>query len=556
MQVGAGFCWNCGARSPHLAPAVTGNTVVRKAPPEPKGPDEDFEWDESGRGEAPAVAPLEPGGQTMRRGSGSPPVVPAEPTLPKSVRSRLPPGAGEPVADAPATPPPATPSAPKAEPAKLPRPVVSMIAEELGEESSTDPTAAPAPDVAEDGSEPLSLEPEVDAAVAQAKKAGEPVNVSEEVGELQFLMLRGFHSEAEEAYRLLIEAHPGHPDLLALGEELEASRAAASASPAVPKSDAAAEASAEGNDDGPAAAAIPDQASAGPDVSPDITVVTRASDTAEPKDDDSAPVETPTSPTFVEGTSPPAGGFAVTSAVPRAVEPNMTPRLGLQVPPRSHMPSSESLPTNPRMAPPNIDTTAVSKPAGVRLVMLGQRGEAVWERLLAAGEMFEVGREADKPWGDDPHIEPSHAQLFVIPGGGLRIEPTGRSGVYRQVDERLAVRDGDEFRVGESLLRYSAQSSGWGAVTCYPMSGTTCNTTPIGGSGLVVGRENADIELPEDTFVSGAHCRFSCRDEGLFIEDMGSANGTYSRLRPSEAVPYGSLLLLGQTQFKVRRITQ
>ena len=219
------------------------------------------------------------------------------------------------------------------------------------------------------------------------------------------------------------------------------------------------------------------------------------------------------------------------------------------------MPSSESLPTNPRMAPPNIDTTAVSKPAGVRLVMLGQRGEAVWERLLAAGEMLEVGRESDKPWGDDPHIEPKHARLFVIPGGGLRVEPMGRSGVYRQVDERLAVRDGDEFRVGESLLRYSAQGSGWGAVTCYPMSGTTCSTVPIGGSGLIVGRENADIELPEDTFVSGAHCRFSCRDEGLFIEDMGSANGTYSRLRPSEAVPYGSLLLLGQTQFKVRRIT-
>ena len=83
------------------------------------------------------------------------------------------------------------------------------------------------------------------------------------------------------------------------------------------------------------------------------------------------------------------------------------------------------------------------------------------------------------------------------------------------------------------------------------MSGTTCSTVPLGGSGLIVGRENADIELPEDTFVSGAHCKFSCRDEGLFIEDMGSANGTYSRLRAGEAVPYGSLLLLGQTQFKV-----
>lgn len=431
-----------------------------------------------------------------------------------------------------------------------------MIAEELGEEPAVGPATVPTEEIAEDGSEPLSLEPDVDAAVAQAKNAIEPNTISEEVAELQFLMLRGFHSEAEEAYQLLIAAHPGHPDLLALGHDIRANKAAAPAGSDVPASPAAeasvADAPVSGND-GSTKPATGEEPATANDGLPDITVVTRTPEGTE--SEDSAAIETPTSPTFVEGTSPPTGGFAVAAAVPRVVQPNVTPRLGIHAPERSHMPSSESLPTNPRMPKLDIDTTAVSKPAGVRVVMLGKRGEAVWERVLAAGEMLEVGRTPSEPWGDDPHIEPTHARLFVIPGGGLRIEPMGRSGVYRQVDERLAVRDGDEFRVGESLLRYSTQSGGWGAVTCYPMSGTTCSTVPLGGSGLVVGRENADIELPEDTFVSGAHCKFSCRDEGLFIEDMGSANGTYSRLRPGEAVPYGSLLLLGQTQFKVRRVT-
>ncbi len=477
--------------------------------------------------------------------------------MPKSVRSGLPSAVPD---QAPESPQPPTPrSGTEDEPAKkLPRPVVSMIAEELGEEASDDPAAAPAPGLAEDGSEPLSLEPEVDAAVAQAKNASEPVNVSEEVAELQFLMLRGFHSEAEEAHRLLLAANPGHPDLLALGEELQASQArAAAADPRAEVSEAPANPPAA-DPSAPKAPLAATKDAVAKESSPDITVVTRASASSAPGDEGHVPpMETPTSPTFVDGTSPPAGGFAATPAVPGAVQPKVAPRVGLQPPERLHMPSSESLPTNPRMTPPpGIDSTAVSKPAGVRLVMLGGRGEAVWERVLGAGETFEVGRDPAKPWGDDPHIEPSHARLVVIPGGGLRVEPAGRSGVYRQVDERLSVRDGDEFRVGESLLRYSSNETGWGAVTFYPMSGTACETIQIGGSGLVVGRENADIELPEDTFVSGAHCRFSCRDEGLFIEDMGSANGTYSRLRPSEAVPYGSLLLLGQTQFKVRRITQ
>ncbi len=559
VQVGAGFCWNCGARSPHLPPAVTGNTVVQKAPPDPERaePVEDFEWETDGS-DAPAIGPLEPGSRTVRRGSGSPALVPAEPTLPKSVRSGLPNTAGEPVAD---VPPPG--AAAKVEPAKPPREVVSMIAEELGEEPAADPDTAPLADVVEDGSEPLSLEPEVDAAVARAKKATEHANVSEEVGELQFLMLRGFHAEAQDAFRLLIAANPGHPDLLALGEELGASPAmpapktvAGAAELTTPP----AEDAPDSGGDAPAATTTnaEQDASAAQRSPPDITVVTRASDVPPSKGDDggATPVETPTSPTFVEGTSPPAGGFAASEAEPQLAQPSTAPRLDLRAPQRSHMPSSDSLPTNPRMPKLDIDATAVAKPASVRLVMLGKGGEAVWERELASGEMLEVGRDPDKPWGDDPHIEPAHAQLFVLPGGGIRVEPMGRSGVYRQVDERLAVRDGDEFRVGESLLRYSAQGTGWGAVTCYPMSGTACTTVPIGGSGLIVGRESADIELPEDTFVSGAHCRFTCRDEGLFIEDMGSANGTYCRLRSSAAVPYGSLLLLGQTQFKIRRVMQ
>jgi pSer/pThr/pTyr-binding forkhead associated (FHA) protein len=94
---------------------------------------------------------------------------------------------------------------------------------------------------------------------------------------------------------------------------------------------------------------------------------------------------------------------------------------------------------------------------------------------------------------------------------------------------------------------------GWGALRVYPLSSDEGDAVPIGGSGVLVGRENADIELPEDTFVSGAHCQFSCRDEGLFVEDLGSANGTYTRVRKGEAVPFGAQLLLGQTLFTVRR---
>ena len=526
VEVGAAFCWNCGVESPHQAPAVTGNTEVRKAPPKP----DRFEWDDSGAGDGPALVQPDPG-STMRRGSGSPPVVPAEHTEPKAVRTGIPGVAKQAPAAEPAAPDEPEPEMETSfeqhdddEPPTMPRMVVSMIAEELGEALDGDQHDRPLTPIADDASEPLSLEPHVDAAVSGRAKVWP--NLSEEIAELQFLLLRGFESEARDAWRLLADAHPGHPDLEALGEELGV------------------------EDDEPVTTDMPRPApgdSTQPEFTPQITKVTPRSS----QDDEDAPppIETPTSPTFVEGTAPPPGGF---KGAPIPVEPNHTPHLGIESPRRMHRPSSDSLPTNPRMSAADVRKAVEATSSGVRLVMLGARGQSVWERALPFGEVLDIGRESQKPWGDDPHMDPAHARLHAT-AQGVRVEPLGNAGVYRQVDERLAVRDGDEYRVGESLLHYSAGHGGWGTLTWYPLSGETGKTIPIGGAGVLVGRENADIEIPEDTFVSGAHCQFSCRDEGLFVEDLGSANGTYTRVRSGEAVPFGGLVLVGQTQFKIRR---
>ncbi|MCR9166479.1 MAG: FHA domain-containing protein [Nannocystaceae bacterium] len=519
VEVGAAFCWNCGVESPHEAPAVTGNTEVRKAPPKP----DRFEWDDSDNGEGPALVQPD-AGTTMRRGSGSPPLVPAEPTEPKEVGTGLPVAAKASAAEEkhPAQAPEMKTSFEQHdtdEPATAPRKVVSLIAEELGSEAQDRPLTP----VDDEGSEPLSLDSHVDAVVSGRAKVWP--NLSEEIAELQLLLLRGFEAEARDAWRLLADAHPGHPDLETLGAELGV------------------------DDNGDVTTDMP-RMSTGDDTPSEFTPeITKVTPRASEDDDAPAPIETPTSPSFVEGTAPPPGGF---KGVPVAVEPNHTPHLGIESPSRMHRPSSDSLPTNPRMSAPAVRKAGEVGSTGVRMVMLGARGESVWEHTLPFGEVLVIGREPQKPWGDDPHMESTHVRLHST-AQGVRVEPLGNAGVYRQVDERLAVRDGDEYRVGESLLHYSAGHGGWGTITWYPLSGESGKTVAVGGAGVRVGRENCDIEIPEDTFVSGAHCQFSCRDDGLFVEDLGSANGTYTRVRSGEAVGFGGLVLVGQTQFKVRR---
>lgn len=187
----------------------------------------------------------------------------------------------------------------------------------------------------------------------------------------------------------------------------------------------------------------------------------------------------------------------------------------------------------------------------LRLVMLGARGEAVAERRIEVDQEVHIGRAFDDPWSDDVFLEPRHATVSPAPGG-VAIEAVVPSNpVFRQLEERTRVFDGDEYRVGQSLIVYE-MADGWGRLRVYEGASETPRLVSIGGSGLLVGRDIGDVLLSEDTYVSGEHCRFTCVGDEVYIEDLGSSNGTYVRVREGEVLPFGALVLMGQTQFRVR----
>ena len=71
---------------------------------------------------------------------------------------------------------------------------------------------------------------------------------------------------------------------------------------------------------------------------------------------------------------------------------------------------------------------------------------------------------------------------------------------------------------------------------------------------LTVGRgEQNDIELEGDDFASARHARFEPRQDGVWIADMGSTNGTYVNgiqlERPRKLTP-GDIVRVGQTDLQ------
>lgn len=74
---------------------------------------------------------------------------------------------------------------------------------------------------------------------------------------------------------------------------------------------------------------------------------------------------------------------------------------------------------------------------------------------------------------------------------------------------------------------------------------------------MTVGRAaGCGISLPDDTFVSQLHARIFRRDGDVFVEDLGSTNGTYlNDKKVTSAVPLrkGDKVKFGRTTVELRR---
>jgi hypothetical protein len=218
---------------------------------------------------------------------------------------------------------------------------------------------------------------------------------------------------------------------------------------------------------------------------------------------------------------------------------------------------------------PSIPTPA--PPVGrAKLIMLGPDGQAIGERIVAMGEALEIGRAAGPPWEDDAYLDPNHGTLKPVEDG-IEIEDAGSiNGVFVKLTGRMDVQHGDQFRVGQELLRYedlpeptptddgtermgSPNPGYWGRVCVLVDPERASTACPIEGEGITIGRELGDITFPGDGYVSGRHCRLMGDDDGIYIEDLGSSNGTYMRVRSGQTVPYGSFVLIGQKLFQIER---
>ncbi len=265
---------------------------------------------------------------------------------------------------------------------------------------------------------------------------------------------------------------------------------------------------------------------------------------------------------------PPAGGIC--------------PSCSFQSPPgfafcgRCGTPLPKEAPTPPPPAPAARPPTPVkatptpvvpSRTNKVRLVLLREDGSEGGSLDIEGGPNV-FGRNYGPPFDNDFYLNPDHCAFTVLSDGLFIEDRAPLNGVYRKIEGRFELQSGDLFRVGQELLMYedlpepassengteimgSPNPGYWGRVSVMVDDKRSVEAYPIEREEFTVGREQGDLSFPVDGYVSSRHCRIVGDDTGVYLEDCGSSNGTYLRIRSGSRVDFGTLILVGQQLFRI-----
>ena len=150
---------------------------------------------------------------------------------------------------------------------------------------------------------------------------------------------------------------------------------------------------------------------------------------------------------------------------------------------------------------------------------------------------------------------------------------SGVSSVFIGLIATYTMRDGDIVRMGEQMFRFRekveavAHAAARGT-TIIEMSASmdepvaelifvgpdfldTPARLPLNEEEISFGRSRGTYVFPEDPFMSRAHSKIYHRGEDFFVEDLGSRNGTFIKVRGKAPVPNGATVLVGSQVFKL-----
>lgn len=189
-----------------------------------------------------------------------------------------------------------------------------------------------------------------------------------------------------------------------------------------------------------------------------------------------------------------------------------------------------------------------------------------------AGDEHVAGREdAALLFEEDPFLSPRHANFFYRSGELVVKDESSINGVFIRIRGTRKLEPGDRFLVGEQVIE--VQTSAVDGESRPDPEGTYFYSSPRRGaafrlvqvlrggeSGLAycpsgdivsLGREDNDINFPDDPFISGHHAQISFSEGTVSLTDLGSKNGTFVKVNEESKLEHGDYVFMGQQLLRI-----
>lgn len=241
-------------------------------------------------------------------------------------------------------------------------------------------------------------------------------------------------------------------------------------------------------------------------------------------------------------------------------------------------PMSEAAAPEPRKPAGGAKTMffgAMQAPGRAKLILIKGEGMDGISYVLSATDHIAGRLEGAILFPEDPLLSPRHAN-FVYKDGKLFVRDEGSAnGVFVRIIRPQTLQPGSLFLVGEQLLRIESVAAD--RVPTPDPDGTYFYGSPKRASRLALtqmlagghpgmvfrareetlslGREDNDVNFPDDPFISGHHASVRAVDtpEGprFQLTDLGSKNGTFVRVHDEAPLFHGDYVFLGQQLLRV-----
>lgn len=214
---------------------------------------------------------------------------------------------------------------------------------------------------------------------------------------------------------------------------------------------------------------------------------------------------------------------------------------------------------------------AMQAPGKARLILIrGDQGVDGLSYLLQGAEHVAGRQDGQILFPEDKWLSPRHAN-FIYRGEKLVLRDEGSvNGVYVRLRGAATLEPGSQFLCGEQIFRVDPtpkDTSGPDPDQTYFYSspkrpspfrltqvlvgGTDGMTVCAREEGITVGRENCDLNFPDDIYMSAQHAQVAPEGGKLQLTDTGSRNGTFVRIKGEQELAHGDYLFLGHQLLRV-----